>query len=669
MGSRLFAAALAGAALCTTSRTLADNFLSHRSPLLVERRHTIAITMHPSHADLVVRRTAFNGGDRSDEATYYIDLPYGAVATGLRTLATLNGRPHWYDGDLLEAEAAAAKYRELTGIGGYYPKDPALLSWRSPSLVALQVFPCLPMEEKTVEYTLTIPTTYSDGARHIVLPRLGTEDVAPVITAMAAGNQRGLLVDGRPAGNRATITLPGADETGGGRDIAVIPQNPPLIDGELVTLPVGDRRIITQFAVRVAPKVAEVPRGAWLAIVADGSRSTSEDFGRAASAALDAYLSHFDATSRAELFVFDRKVTPRYGRFVPARDLRADIAGWEPTRANGSDVDAALLAATKALSKAPPGAARRILLLTDGHVRKELTPERVRGALSGGGAVAHAGILHDGQPSLTRIDDHEWASALRTTGGLVWDAAAGTDATEARTVFEEWARPVRLDHVRLFSPDLPLCESGIGCQPYEINESIDEGEGMERLFLAERKATWLRVEGELWAKRIDRTLREDPSQRRLWAAAVFGSPLLDELREDEMMPLAMFAGAVSPVTSYLAIEPGVRPSTDGLEQRLGGAHFAHAPSIRMGATSVTGSAPPLDRDAFLRDALASGWRRCGGKRGTASVTLETTFAEIVDVKTTGVGDPLLSSCLAEAAWSLVLPPAFDQDWSIWSTDV
>ena len=31
------------------------------------------------------------------------------------------------------------------------------------------------------------------------------------------------------------------------------------------------------------------------------------------------------------------------------------------------------------------------------------------------------------------------------------------------------------------------------------------------------------------------------------------------------MILARHGGAVSPVTSYLAIEPGVRPSTEGIE--------------------------------------------------------------------------------------------------------
>src|SRR5215471_20966267 len=157
----------------STSGAAADDFSGTRTEGLVERAHDAVVTMHRSHADVVVRRTVYNAADLSDQAEFMIDLPENAVATGLRTRAG----SRWFTGDLLEAEEAAAKYQELTGIGGYYPKDPALLSWQSQRLLALQVFPCPPHAEKTVEYTLTIPTDYRDGAFHVVLPRLGTEDV------------------------------------------------------------------------------------------------------------------------------------------------------------------------------------------------------------------------------------------------------------------------------------------------------------------------------------------------------------------------------------------------------------------------------------------------------------------------------------------------------------
>ena len=112
-------------------------------------------------------------------------MPNGAVAVGLRTKGMLGGKPHWFGGELMEAERAARMYEELTGIGGYYPKDPALLSWRTPSLLALQVFPVAPMSSKEVEYTYRLPVTYS-GGRYRVSVNLADDQPSPVAVAARA---------------------------------------------------------------------------------------------------------------------------------------------------------------------------------------------------------------------------------------------------------------------------------------------------------------------------------------------------------------------------------------------------------------------------------------------------------------------------------------------------
>jgi hypothetical protein len=96
------------------------------------------LTLQPDHAELVVHRSFWNGANASDQATLYIELPEGAVATRLRTRGIGPNAP-WFEGELLEAEEAARRYQELTGLGGYYPKDPALLSWRGQRHLALQV--------------------------------------------------------------------------------------------------------------------------------------------------------------------------------------------------------------------------------------------------------------------------------------------------------------------------------------------------------------------------------------------------------------------------------------------------------------------------------------------------------------------------------------------------
>ena len=166
-GSRTRAATIASflaLSLAGPSLAGAEEVMGTRSEELVERSHEIRLTLEHGVASLRVRRTVHNGGPRHDQAMFWIDVPPAAVATGLRTKGTLGGRPHWFEGDLLEAEAAAERYRELTGIGGYYPKDPALLSWRDQSYLALQVFPVAPDSDKTIEYTLEMPARW-EGVR------------------------------------------------------------------------------------------------------------------------------------------------------------------------------------------------------------------------------------------------------------------------------------------------------------------------------------------------------------------------------------------------------------------------------------------------------------------------------------------------------------------------
>src|SRR5205085_1665554 len=102
-----------------------------------DRGHTIEVRIEPGHATLTITRVFENRSAKHDQAMLHMtDFPLGAVATGMRTLGD-----KWFVAELLDAEVAAKKYRELTGIGGYYPKDPALLSWRSQGHLALQVFP------------------------------------------------------------------------------------------------------------------------------------------------------------------------------------------------------------------------------------------------------------------------------------------------------------------------------------------------------------------------------------------------------------------------------------------------------------------------------------------------------------------------------------------------
>ncbi|WP_082363011.1 hypothetical protein [Chondromyces crocatus] len=649
--------------MASTPGALAYDALSAlRSEALVEQSHRIALSVDRGQASLVVRRTVFNGGPRHDEATFLFDVPRGAVATALGSLGVKDGKPFWFRGDLMEAEAAAEKYRELTGVGGFYPKDPALLSWRDQSRLALQVFPCAPNQPKTIEYTLKLPTEYRDGRYHVVLPRLGTEKLAPsvVVTPARAGDR--LFVDDKPVPPGAAFTL-GQDDT----HVSLAPAGMREITGALAAVPVDDAFTLVQFEFDTPPRLSEPPRNARVVVVLDGSRSLSDGMAAGEIAAARAYLSHLP-DALVQVLTFDREVHARHRGFVPASTAIADLGRMDLRTRNGSRVDDALARADALLAATPPGLPRRIVVLTDLLTRSTLTPERVGPLLAKSGALAHVGILRGGAPELQRDDDHAWSRPIRATGGLVWHAYASEERSHAKAmtaVYEELARPTRLHHVDVRAPglDLPLLVD------YGL---LPEGQGIAHIDVhpAKASATEVELRGELWTKPVSQVLRPDAKHGDRWSALVFGSAAAWRLDDEQMMPLALRGGAVSPVTSYLAIEPGVRPSTEGIEREARGGSVGFGSGRASGVGRVYGAKIHFDHLAYLRNELTAAFKQCPAGASTATVALETTRDEVVDVTSVqlaghaagqpqGATDTAIARCLEEATWNLTLPLRFD----------
>jgi subtilisin-like proprotein convertase family protein len=192
----------------------ADELTATLEQPVVEVSHTVDIQLADGVATYKVRRQFANPGKRADEASLAIDLPYGAAATGLR----IRARERWYDGELMERERAAALYHELTGLGAYRPKDPALLQWEWADKLHLQVFPVLPGQVSTVEYTLTVPTRYAGGRYWISYPRVATGSnehpgsrrlATPVVTVHPAWGDAmtPITIDGKPAARDTAVGL------------------------------------------------------------------------------------------------------------------------------------------------------------------------------------------------------------------------------------------------------------------------------------------------------------------------------------------------------------------------------------------------------------------------------------------------------------------------------
>ncbi len=177
------------------------------------------------------------------------------------------------------------------------------------------------------------------------------------------------------------------------------------------------------------------------------------------------------------------------------------------------------------------------------------------------------------------------------------------------------------------------------------------------------------ISGELWSRAVSLQFSPSESEGRLWSGLVFGSSALSELSQAEMMLLATKGGAVSPVTSYLAVEPGVRPSTEGLELVESGVGDG---SMGVGeggggigslGTVGHGGGSPFDPDAALSAVVAEAMRACGARATRAEVHIETTVDEIVDISaaTLTPAKPKVAHCVTEKVWDARLPDGFDTD--------
>jgi hypothetical protein len=213
-------------------------------------------------------------------------------------------------------------------------------------------------------------------------------------------------------------------------------------------------------------------------------------------------------------------------------------------------------------------------------------------ALASLGALDRAAVVHvvspaaHGVPALVREDTVRLAPlALQHHG--IYAIVTGISAKRSglSDALLELVRPTRIHNLAAtggFTPD----------------ETLDEGAGL-RLFEHRTAAPPSRVTltGMLWSDPIKLELVASPGFSSATAAFVFGENEHHGLGEPEMMTIALAGRAVSPVTSYLAIEPGVRPSKIGLPGGTGARSVpvATARSAEPPASASRACSPICDR--------------------------------------------------------------------------
>jgi hypothetical protein len=777
----------------------ADNLTSARDQPLREVSHAVAVTVADGIATYKVQRVFANPGKLADEARLAIQLPYGGAATGLR----IRARDRWYDGELMEATRAEKLYQELTGVGRWEPKDPALLYWAWADQLRLRVFPVLPGATSTVEYTLTVPTRYQGGQVHLAYPRptldAGTNLAPPVVTVQPAwgdattaivldgariapgapvvlveppepaalagierieghgyaasaievpdvpaareryaqvtvtldlehtyrsdleielypprgeplqvfggggggdndvrgafpltlapgtpiaGTWRLVVSDGARLdtgtltawklafgdGKRLTVAaddvplfVPDAPEGGDGGQVRFA-LAPPVIDtvaarlGRVVASP---RRAFTRVELDAAPILRPLPVKAQVVFAVDASHSLGADGIAEQLALIGGYLTHVP-DAEVEVVVYRRKAERLWNRFVPARNVPAALtkalSAGRLAPGNGSALDEGARVAAAALAgrRGP----LRVVITTDERLRGRWANADGLTALAPlpAAAVVHVvkAVGEGGEVTMERDDQLPLAPlALSHRGIAAWVRGLASDDKHLADRVLGLVRPTRIDGLALVGLDLSGTTDG------EVPAVLDEGAGVRVVVGAATAPSRIELTGMIWGDKFRRVVTVDERFSRAAAAWVFGEDDHGDLTADEMMTVAMMGRAVSPVTSYLATEPGVRPSTIGLETEGTGSGGGSGFGIGGLGARGGGFGPPVDPARLLGAAVDACVKRHRPAAGwSVALDLETTGHEVVDVVPGAGADTAVGTCIVEAAWALALPPSF-----------
>jgi hypothetical protein len=299
----------------------------------------------------------------------------------------------------------------------------------------------------------------------------------------------------------------------------------------------------------------------------------------------------------------------------------------------------------------------RMFILSDARVASRIGDATIESALSVLPATVQLAEVSEGNCELSHAPEMPWIRGVEATSGTAWSVSTTGTAENCRTEFEELARPKRL-----FVKAVTLEGAAV---LLEIPETLDEGQAFLHEAVVEGHAKVLGFEAKLWGKTVSSQFGPDATMSRIRAALATTHDDLG-LTDPELRTLAMHGRAVTRLTSYLAIEPGVRPSKDGFGSGTGsGQGFGSGHGRLGGSHTRTGHTKAFNRQAYVERAVDEARKHCGVGFLRANVELETNLNELLDVVRAEVPDapPSASGCLTERLWELELPHQFDQSRS------
>lgn len=628
---------------------------AHAEPL--EVAHDVRVDFGERAATLTVRRSV--KGDTYDpfEAHMKVRTAGPVVATALRTRG-VDGR--WYGGTLQPVEQAIATYWQLTGsrkvapdralarqfAGTDRPRDPALLMW-SPEGFDLYAFPVTIDQPRTVEYTLVAGYDYIDGAYTVRVPVEAEPALAPRVTigSIPAGFQA--LAGARALATGSVIAeLPGAAQADD-LELRLVPATTRPLTVRLMATPAGTRSLI-RAEVEVGTLLGPDPTNTHAVVVVDRSRSMEPDHQNAARRAGLAYLEQLArvAGARAEVVLFDRTASARFGKFVAPAEAAAALQ--EPmTLSNGSALVLALQATHERLKTAPAKAPRRVLVLSDTFV----DPDHEAGllaqltALRKLGAVVHvADMMADQRAGLAVVDNHRLHGPVRATGGETWSGSFDVESGQGGDAFAEWVRPRRVHDLRLDIDGFEL-DWALG---------LAAGDGTQEVDLRAVAPRHARARGWLWGTQLTVTVSREARTDRAWSVLA-AAYIDDRLTAAEIEDLAVRAGAVSPETALLALEPHVKPG-QALTAKDPGPRPRSSNCMIGGGQHYAWIGLQFDEPQFIRDAVAAARHACHADGRALEVEITTTYREVVAIpRVTVAADEQAAGCVTQQLWALEFP--------------
>ncbi|HVK83417.1 MAG TPA: proprotein convertase P-domain-containing protein [Kofleriaceae bacterium] len=501
-------------------------------------------------------------------------------------------------------------------------------------------------------YTVELPEgTHGAGTWRLVVSDHAARD-AGTLDAWTLELGTGVATT-RAAAQDTPKFIPDAPESESDAGVATISIAPPPIStlkARLGKAVASAKHAFSRLELDLAPQLVPVPKRAQVVFVLDTSYSQGAEGVGAQLDMVRAYLTHVP-DAEVELVTYRRRAERVFGRFVPVADLpdALAVAKYRGKLALGIgsalDDGARLAAAALADRKGP----RRLVLATDELVRSTLDQATALAALS---TLSRDTVVHVVVPEafgeeggrLLRRDDGAFAMlATRHHGISVTLEGLGMTTSKALApVVLELVRPTRIEKVS--APGFEL-ESDV----------LVEGTGVRLMHDTPDAPDKVRITGMIWSDPFVREVRVSQPFSVQTAAFVFGADEHQQLSEAEQYTLAMKGRAVSPVTSYVAWEPGVRPSTIGLDDAdlYGGLLGDGRAGFGAGGGGFGGMPPDL---ASLVDTSACVEKFQPSAPWSVRLWVETTRDEIVSV--TNVSNHPMAACLVETVWNVRLGAGF-----------